>query len=414
MRRKKKTTRTKSPKISMIITIRGHEPLAQSTCECARDTAGRDIELIVVCDGQRAEPWMAELVDQVIELDRPTCPQRARHEGIIRSSGDLIVLTDAHMRYSTDWARELATYYSDAATRDTLSCCMIGSLTERGATSDETPYRGATLHERMIARTGERLAMVARWCASNEPGNEIGAIMGAFYAFPRGWYDSHGQPFASGMGWGCDEERLSITAHLTGGRVVLLPDTIRAWHQFATAPRYQIDADHTARVWVERIKLILALPAPQDYVQTLASHVAASQYLVDVPGVIARARSEAAKPHERAWAQTLRADLWRDMSERWIRPGIYDDRPGPSGPVEHTTTTTAQSMHQMPCSRPAPLMRIRDVCPRCDAIDSFRVYGSRRDVQYVRCAHCGFRGRRKLVTPRGVQIMDNLALLIST
>jgi len=413
MRRKKKTTRTKSPKISMIITIRGHEPLAQSTCECARDTAGRDIELIVVCDGQRAEPWMSGVADQVIELDRPTCPQRARHEGIIRSSGDLVVLTDAHMRFSDRWAPELAAYYRDEAGDSALGCCMIGTLSESGSPSDDTPYRGAALYERMIARTGEQLAMVARWCPDNQPGHEIGAIMGAFYVLRRAWYDAMGQPLATGMGWGCDEERLSLTAHLTGGRVLLLPDTIRAWHEFRGAPRYALDGDHIARLWIERLKLILALPAPQDYVQTLATHMAGSRYLADVPGVIERARAEAARPAERAWSSKLRADLWPVVSERWLRHGVYDERPGPGGPVEHTTTTTAPAMEQ-PSHAAWPLVRIRDVCPRCDAIDSFRVYGSRRDVQYVRCAHCGFRGRRKVVTPRGVQILDNLTVQIST
>ena len=384
--------------VSVVMTVRGDEHLAQSTCECLRDTAGDDIELVTVFDGQSPAEWADGIADQCVELSRACGTQRARHEGIVRARRAIVVLVDAHMRFSPGWARELVSLYRTREYAQTVACAVIGTLDESGTPSAECPYHGAALYERVSLSPVEHLALAAKWHAANKPGEEIGAIMGAFYVFRRAWYLEHGAPLRHGVAWGTDEEVLSVTAHLTGGRVVLLPDTVRAWHLFRRVPAYVPAPDHYALVWLQRLRYLLALPMPADYRARLLSHVCQSAYLRDNPAIVDRARLDVAKPEMREWSRCLREDLWGQFVGRWVLPGLYDERRGPQGPARIDVTTRATTTTPA-VAQAAPLVRRREVCPMCDALDSFRVYGTRAGYQYVRCQRCAYATRRLLLEP---------------
>jgi hypothetical protein len=375
----------------------------------ARRNADTEIDVITVFDGQPHRPEIAELSNEVVVLQKPRGTSRARHEGVMRAKTALIVTCDAHMRFAPGWAREWSSWYGDRARRKTVSCGCIGSLDEHGEKGgDETTYHGAQffLRDRNV-QNNEHYALSAKWRGENMPGEQISCVMGAFYAFRRAWYADMGEPWACGTAWGMDEETISASSWLAGGEVRLAPAQIRAWHFFyafqhfqKTNQAYVPDDQHYPGIWLNRFRMVAAMPMPQELKDELQDWQARSKWPMIAPAFDDMHRRDMARTEVQNWVKTIAGGNWSDFAARWIAE--------PS--LEATTTPTPEPVAQaMPYNPPvtpstAPctprkisskvIHRMREICYMCDSLESYKVYCVKGDVQYLRCRICGANARR--------------------
>lgn len=235
-------------KLTLIVTVRGDDPHLARTMRTARETAGVDIHRILVVDGGRAPEGIEAEHVHCLKTSRGV--QAARHAGIQHAKTSLLVFTDAHMGFSDGWGREVCAFYRYPQRAKTVACSQMRFIGADGAQPDSTLYRGCRMSWKTIdsvnGRTDrkEHNILVAKWGGGGQPGGKIGAIMGAFYAFRRAWYEDLACPWECGTSWGRDEEVISMASWLGGGDVRLLPESVTVSHIDVGAGRWTpTDAD---------------------------------------------------------------------------------------------------------------------------------------------------------------------------
>jgi glycosyltransferase involved in cell wall biosynthesis len=214
-------------------------------------------EVVVLRDASAPDPALPRWVRQVVSPE-PVGTSRARHLAILAASNDAIVTCDAHMVFPQGWAQDIADEL--AGRSQALLCCRMGHL-DAGRNETLGPQTPTSSGARIVTAVsnggGETFAIAARW--HPHAVGPIPAIMGACYAISRRWYiDGLGSPWAAGMGWGCDEETISIANWLCGGETRLLPTVVG--HVFGTGQHMPWTTDDLARVWFNRVRIVDELP----------------------------------------------------------------------------------------------------------------------------------------------------------
>jgi hypothetical protein len=216
-----------------------NEPDLAGTIENIKATQKNVGEIIVISDKKRQGPM------------------RCRHEGIKKSAHRNVIITDAHMRFKPGALDVLAEFTADNPGSVNCAKCHHNSA----YSFDDSPYGGADLFYKQVER-GQYSAISAKWRNSNKPG-EIGAVMGACYAFDTLTYSDAGEPWRIGLGWGCDEESISILARLLGGSVNLVDVECAHLYRAQTQLQYTPTPEQIAGVWVNRLAMLEILPMPQ-------------------------------------------------------------------------------------------------------------------------------------------------------
>ncbi len=393
----------KPPKITVVIPIRGEEPWALRTVENATRTAGADIDVVTVYDGRDPHPGMDLLCREIIQTREAVGTQKARHLGITAAKTALIMTCDAHMTFSLDWARLASEWYNAPGRKKTVACGMMGTLTEAGAPEGPAGYTGAKFHMKdRNAKNMEHYAYCLKW-GTYQPGDQIGGIMGAFYFLRRKWYEELGQPWECGTAWGCDEESISASSWVCGGEVRLLPEAIHAHHLMQSMQKqggYTPSLNHWVGVWLNRARLLHALPIPEDERAALLEWMCYSKYPTITPGFAQMVEADAARPEVKRWIDRMARGSYENLRP-WISTAPTDgmrETPSKVFPVDawEVAPTTAAPFTPPNASTPQVIHRVREVCDSCESLDSFRVYHSARGrpEQYVKCRKCGASGVR--------------------
>lgn len=405
--------------VSLIITVRGHEPLLHKTIAIARNEAGREFELVLVFDGSPHPAYdvkvddLGEILmggfdaDKVLVLREPRGCMAARHAGICKSTGRIIAVTDAHVRLPPGWVEELVRFHKPKARNKTVTCAAMRhadrNLEMIGC--DKAPYCGC----RITWKTNDRAngehdgigpnALAAQWCAQQKPGEQIGCIMGAFYTFTRAWYEVLGRPWKVGTGWGGDEELLSIASWIMGGEVRMLPERFEVAHvmgQDAHNPnRWQLALPDADALWLNRFRLPHLLPLSDSERAELLEHISLNGHTTlrnSWPILLA-------SDLERPEVKMLQAQFAPHRHEWDVFRNRFVDMPAPTTSALATTAARIQAE----ASAGQPLQHISeprmpqqilpnhpdDVCSLCDARNSFERYKTRGNRRYYHCKHCG-------------------------
>ncbi|MEI8164762.1 MAG: glycosyltransferase [Chloroflexales bacterium] len=418
-------------KISLILTVRGYEPLLEKTMALARARAGQEIEIVLVFDGMPHEkygvttdgldtPLLSGMAaDSIHILREPRGCMAARHAGIKRSRGRVCAVCDAHMGFSQNWAKELARFYRPVAHQHTVACaCMRPAGIDLEALDAgvpvTAPYTGARLAWKTLEPVNgdpqhvEPSVLGAKW-ARHTPGERIGCIMGAFYTFTRAWYVEMGEPWQVGTGWGGDEELLSVVSYLFGGDVRLLPARIEVTHRMGDTAgnpdRWKPSMDDLDGVWLNRFRMVHFLPLSAPEATELQEHLEFN------PHTQLRAAWEGKLALDRARPEVVALrGLWADKAAAWnLYRNVYIDRPAidqvqttaarwqqnrvahgiAAPPMPITTTQLEEDPRYLRLPR-GVVHRRTEVCSRCDARNPFRVLSSQGNRRYAKCRNCGW------------------------
>lgn len=232
--------------LSLIITSHNEQwQEVQDTIASARDNAGADIEIIVVDDASQVTLALNDKAAILIRNQHRAGVAMSRHIGALYATGDLLFITDAHVRFEPGWARTLIARAKGRP--HTAHCCTCvglsaGMMDMKRAASQ---YNGATFNffgKDANDRSGQlEQVLECVWLPKREGDDyEIPALMGACYLVPREFYLDIGG-LRGLRGWGSDEALLSLKVWLAGGDIRICKQ-VRVGHQFRDASPYRTES----------------------------------------------------------------------------------------------------------------------------------------------------------------------------
>lgn len=364
--------------ITLVIPARGREPLLQQTVDHAVRTAGCEVDVIVVDNGLEG----LEPVGKSVAVVRPEIAgtSAARHFGVQLARTELVVTVDAHVRLDRCWGLNIVQTFDDPAWHQTVACGHVGHLAENFEPKDEPCYHGARLN--WMDTSAEPRALVARWDAHARPGARIGAVMGAFYAFRRDWYDAMCQPWKLNRSWGCDEELISIASYLSGGDCRLLPEDCRAWHLFRPASISYAPAEF-AEIRANRLRLLRLFPFTSWEREDLCRFMRCP-----VPGLPSTEAEETFRACYEDARDRLEKYLAADVTgyAPWAETAAALPPAEPAG-APASEAPAAQTPPRPPPQRLPP--RPADVCDQCDGRNTFLVDKTQGTIIRYKCSRCG-------------------------
>lgn len=246
------------PSISVVVVTKNEGNHLKATVTNVLDTLPRGGEVVVVDDGSTDGSSRRISALPRVKVIK-TCGlgvANARNFGASRSSGDVIVFCDAHMRVPRGWHRGLL---------EPLETKRVGavapgvySLTEPRRLGYGLSLIGPELHARWRHRPGSRPAPVP-------------VVPGCFLAMRRDTFLATGG-FDPGLkGLGGNDNEFSVRLWLLGFELLVIP-TIKVGHLFRTVVPYQAPwttAVHnrlrTAFVHFKRQRIVRVIDALRDY-----------------------------------------------------------------------------------------------------------------------------------------------------
>lgn len=283
-----------------VVIAERNEPDLAGTVENLKETQSADLRISVVTDNSGRGP------------------QFCRNAGIVGAETDVVVVVDAHMRFKPAALDELAGMVR--ANPDRVYCAKCHHNVEKSF--DDSPYAGARWSWKSEDR-GQFWILSGKWRDTAETG-EIGCVMGACYAFSRELYTRIGAPWRLGLGWGMDEETLSLLTWLVGGRCELAD--VEVAHQYrvqATLP-YQLTPTQALGVWANRLTFLDMLPMPPSDYNELSEWLGRNEIVRRASAMAAANTKEAHKIRKMLSGQKR---TWQDWKARFIL-NTEDPAPG--------------------------------------------------------------------------------------
>ena len=281
--------------VSVVIVTHNEGGELARTVEAIRETVPESTEIVVIddvsTDGSADALEADEGVDAgraggggsggprtVVErADRPLGVSAGRNLGAKRSSGDVIVFSDAHVRPLDGWL---------APVLDALADPGVGEVTPAIGHLDGRPGIG-------FGFTWKDISMRMKWLgASGEGPVDVPFICGCFLAMRRDTFEETGG-FDEGMyQWGSEDAELSLRLWLSGYRCQAVP-AAEVLHLFRDSFPYEVD--HAGIL--SNILRLAVLHFGQAGVERVVSHHRCRDVFAD------------------AWTRLLDSDPWQRRDE---------------------------------------------------------------------------------------------------
>lgn len=221
-----------------------NDPDLPNTLKSIWDTAGDKCEVIIV-DDCNPKPAIAVIGDfrhkvsvRIVSNQIRCGCGPSRHIGALHATGDVLLLIDPHMRFTTGWYEEAIRRVE--ARPKTMHCATCVALDQRNMNPvlSKSSYQGATvcLYGPDKNAPGKNSVMECVWNPAQpvlEDDCELAAVMGACYFIPRDWFLKLGALRFLRI-WGGDEMQLSLKCWLAGGDIRYMKN-VRIGHRFTMA-----------------------------------------------------------------------------------------------------------------------------------------------------------------------------------
>ena len=221
------------PDLSIIIAC-FNDPDLSATVQSIRDTAGYEVEVVVV-DDCSPRPIAAMLGVKLVRNARRIGCGPSRYIGAMHATGNFLLFTDAHMRFTSNWYENAMGKVLLPEREKTLHCgsCLTIKAGEQDSDSATGVYYGADFNfcgpDHKFPKLNQVMECV--WAQpKSEDDYEIQAVMGACYFIQRDWFIKL-DALRHLKVWAGDEQELSIKSWLAGGEIRLLKN-VRIGHRF--------------------------------------------------------------------------------------------------------------------------------------------------------------------------------------
>lgn len=188
----------------------------------------RPVDEIVLVDDCSLEdvrprliPWIDAGKVRVIRNSVRAGPGPSKHEAVGACRGDLVIVSDSHMRVGHDWLKLLLEEHAE-------NPCAVLCPASRGFEHDGAFHAAGAKFE-----MGEHGFWEPKWL-SPKPNRKrayvVPCVMGGMYAVPRAILSAIGGYCPRLVGYGCEEEWLSLRAWVCGFEVRAAPRVIALHH----------------------------------------------------------------------------------------------------------------------------------------------------------------------------------------
>lgn len=254
-------------------------------------TLPRDAELVVV-DDVSSDASAEILADSypTVRVVRPATRlgvAAARNYGARRSSGRIVVFSDAHVDVPTGWFDAFADVLEDPAVG---AAAPAATGMDRGACGYGRTWVDAALTERWLPRRSD----------SPYP---VPLLSGLFLAFRRDVFETTGGFDDGCIEWGSEDAEISVRLWTLGYRCMLVP-SVRVAHLFRTAFPYSLSAEapthnrlRMASVHLSRERVARVV----DELRSRPSFPAAVARFVESDAVRRRADVQARRRYDDSW-----------------------------------------------------------------------------------------------------------------
>lgn len=379
-------------KSEVIIAARGEVPynLVRTVTQALEQCA-----VCVVFDGnERGNETPADLPPQTrVErpFEYPVGPGKCRDYGITTSSADVVIICDGHMSFDDGTLDRIFRYHQRH--KNHLTCCRMRSLSQDWQWLDDTIYGGADLILKTLESGGLHYAISAKWRGGNMVRGEVPAVMGACYGMRRAWYQRIGYPLSVLDAWGQDEEILSLSTHIMGGKVVLLPYVCGHIYAAHSVGRNRT-ADEGDRMWRNRMATVMAIPMPDEERADLFAWMRKTRVIGAFPRLQQTEQLEVL-----CSALYNRGKVsWEQLKSRGIVRYATEDEQArylgfrrPSAPAKHDARPIVP---QQAIVQPAPQAYApSSACTLCRCTNVRRVVDKRLRMSFLQCPACGHKSR---------------------
>lgn len=222
-------------------------------------------------------------VELLEDLPAMGCGYR-RHQLIMQTKADAVVICDAHMKFSPGYFEAVTAHLRQHP--DDVTVSRMRSINHDWTEAEGQVYAGAEMRLEDKWPGEQHIPIAAKWRRDDGSTGLVGAVMGACYGFRVDRYKQMGCPLAILRAWGGDEELLSIASWMTGGRVHLIPGT--AYHMFA-APRAKyapLMFHEELQIWANRLAMLTAIPMADTTKSRLLTWLKRNLFIKQHPGPI--------------------------------------------------------------------------------------------------------------------------------
>lgn len=324
-------------RLTAVICFLDEREEVERTVASLRETAGSNIEILLIDDGSQADYDYADVAMRygcryLVHAER-VGPAVARSRGVEAAATDQVLLLDAHMRfYARDWWCRI----EDALAADprALYSVRCPPLLPTGERRPDPPGAGAWL--RMAPAADEPNRAIREWAllrpvwrqptASAPPIEAVPCVLGGAYAFDRRFFREIGGHLGLRM-YGGEEPYLSVKAWLAGGSCKVLHE-VSIGHIYRT--RREVPFVNDGRLGVYNMLVLLATTFPPDrfehyreLLQQMPAHAGGMAIFRRRQGWLLRLRRHL---HERVFRRPF---AFFDELNRTFRDGAsIDDRVG--------------------------------------------------------------------------------------
>jgi glycosyltransferase involved in cell wall biosynthesis len=212
--------------ISVIIAHLNDLSQLHATVESILSTAFGEIEVIIVDDGSKLEQkpmrhgWLSDDRVRISSYDGQVGVAHARTIGVNAARGEWVLITDAHMIFPDGWDSTLSQYQDQ---KNVVWCGVYESCDSSGNTSDI--FLGSRLE--FIKQIGKIIHVLDQFPQKEPEKRELTVltpcIIGAAYFIHLDWWKYIGG-LTGLIGWGGDEQMLSLKTYLAGGECRVMND----------------------------------------------------------------------------------------------------------------------------------------------------------------------------------------------
>lgn len=232
-----------SHRISVVITTLDEYFETQKTIASIRDTAGDNPDICVVDDGSQLPLTLLDKGCTLIRNESRAGVGAARHIGALQAKGDILLITDSHVRFEPGWYEKTLAIASDRP--HTLHCGSCVGLTESqmDMTKSNLVYNGAFMkfYGEDANRRGHMQVLEGCWLPDTPQDDfPMSSIMGAAYVMHTDWF-FHIGGLRMLKQYGSDEVLLALKTWLAGGDVRMMK-SLRIGHMFRDVAHYRSES----------------------------------------------------------------------------------------------------------------------------------------------------------------------------